>query len=184
MKATLRKTLLLTYPMKNTVLLSLTVCLSLTTAPLVSAADMISYDVTPSTWHKAPPRLPDLPLTTTQGTQTNARTVEGKVVLVLFQPDCDHCQREAEAIREHLDAFQEYTLYFVTYAEMADIKQFAQDYQLDDQSNIFFAFAEVQPIVDTFGSVPTPSLYIYSDEQQLVKAFEGETAIENVLEYL
>ena len=144
-----------------------------------------SPDITPPTvWRKAPPRLPDLPLTTTEGTQTNAQALEGKVILILFQPDCDHCQREAEAIREHLDAFKEYTLCFVTYAEMADIKQFAQDYELDGQENILFTFSEIQPILDNFGSIPTPSLYIYSDQQQLVKAFEGEAEIEEVLEYL
>ena len=134
--------------------------------------------------YDAPPRLPDLPMTIAGGTQINAQAVEGKVVLVLFQPDCDHCQREAEAIREYLDAFAEYTLYFITNAAMEDIQQFARDYQLSEEENIFFAFTELQSILDNFGSIPTPSLYIYSDQQQLVKAFEGETTIEEVLEYL
>ncbi len=156
--------------MKNIYLLF--TCLLLTTA-------LFSFKLS-----KAPPRLPNLPLTTTIGTQTNAQELTGKVVLVLFQPDCDHCQREAEAIREHLDAFADYTLYFITYAPMQDIQQFARDYKLSGQDNIFFALSEVQPILDNFGSIPTPSLYIYSDQQKLVKAFEGEAPIKEILEHL
>jgi thiol-disulfide isomerase/thioredoxin len=156
----------------------------LMTTSLFSLSALGTEEVLLHSPHKAPPQLPDLPLTTTQGTQLNAQALEGKVVLVLFQPDCDHCQREAEAIREHLNAFAEYTLYFVTYAPMADIQKFARDYRLSGLDNIFFAFADVQPILDNFGSIPTPSLYIYSDQQQLVKAFEGETPIDKILEHL
>lgn len=156
----------------------------LMTTTLFSVLALGTDEVAPRSQHKAPPRLPDLPLTTTKGTQINAQALKGKVVLVLFQPDCDHCQREAEAIRGNLDAFGEYTLYFVTYAPMSDIQQFARDYQLNSQENIFFAFAEVQPILDNFGSIPTPSLYIYSDQQRLVKAFEGEAPIDEILEHL
>lgn len=158
-------------------------CLLLTTS-IFSVSALGTNEVVLHSQYKAPPQLPDLPLTTTKGTQTNAQALDGKVVLILFQPDCDHCQREAEAIRENLDAFAEYTLYFVTYAPMQDIQQFAQDYQLNRQDNIFFAFADVQPILDNFGSIPTPSLYIYSDQQQLLKAFEGETPIAKILEHL
>lgn len=158
-------------------------CLLLTTAVLsVSAID--TTEVQLHSPHKAPLRLPDLPMTTTGGVQINAQSLEGKVVLVLFQPDCDHCQREAEVIREHLEAFDEYVLYFVAYAPMREIQQFAKDYRLDKQANIFFAYTDLQPILDNFESIPTPSLYIYSDQQQLVKAFEGEAPIEKILEHL
>ena len=160
------------------------VCLLLIGTSAFTSPKPACADTEPLTWYDAPPRLPDLPLLTTEGVRINTQAVEGKVALVLFQPDCDHCQREAEAIRAHLDAFAGYRLYFVTYAPMADIEQFAQDYRLNEQENIFFAFAEVQPILDNFGSIPTPSLYLYSDEKKLLKAFEGETSIEEVLEYL
>ena len=151
-------------------------------APVVSASGPTSAVLRAP--YKAPPQLPDMPLLTTEGTQVNARTLTGKVVLVLFQPDCDHCQREAEEIHRHLEDFADYSVYFITYAPLQDIQQFAKDYQLSDQDNIFFALSEVQPILQNFGSIPTPSLYIYSEQQQLVKAFEGETPIKDILEHL
>ena len=138
----------------------------------------------PPSVYLAPPELPDLLLTTTQGNQLNAQALEGKTVLVLFQSGCDHCQREAEAIQKHLSSFAEYNLYFVTSAPMPDIQQFAKDYRLNEQENVFFAATDVPAILKNFGAIPTPSLYIYSDQQKLVKAFEGESSIEEILKYL
>ncbi|MEM6842694.1 MAG: redoxin domain-containing protein [Bacteroidota bacterium] len=166
--------------MKKTYLLM--ACLLLITA-VFSVSALGTTEIVLHSPHKAPLRLPDLPMTTTKGTQINAQSLEGKVVLILFQPDCDHCQREAEDIHEHLDAFGEYSIYFVANAPIKDIQKFARDYRLNEQANIFFAYAELQPILDNFISIPTPSLYIYSN-QQLVKAFEGETPIEKILEHL
>ena len=168
------------YPMKNTCLLligGLLLATPVLPASLPSPAILHAL-------HKAPSQLPNMPLLTTEGAQVNPQSLSGKVVLVLFQPDCDHCQREAEAIHQHLEKFDDYSIYFITYAPMADIQQFARDYQLSGLDNVVFTLSEVQPILDNFGSIPTPSLYIYSDQQQLVKAFEGETPIDKVLAYL
>ncbi|MEQ9442056.1 MAG: redoxin domain-containing protein [Cyclobacteriaceae bacterium] len=154
------------------------------TAPVMLITENAIGKSTTQPEQYTPKGLPDMPMLTTAGIKTNAQELEGKVVLVLFQPDCDHCQREAVQIREHLQAFDDYTVYFITYAPMADIQRFSQEYQLDGNDNVFFAFVEVQPILDNFGSVPTPSMYIYSDKRQLVKSFEGETPIAEILPHI
>lgn len=129
-------------------------------------------------------RLPDMLLVRTDGTQRNAQDLEGKVALVLFQPDCDHCQREAVQIREHLEAFKDHTIYFVTSVPLAEIEQFASEYGLKDKENVFFAYTDLQNILTIFGAVPTPSLYLYSSQKRLVKTFNGETPIESILPYV
>ena len=157
--------------------------LSVFTGPIVPVAAPTVGEQLPVAWYNAPPNLPNMPLTTTEGANLNAQALEGKVILVLFQPDCDHCQRGAEAIHEHLNDFDEYTLYFITTAPLADIQQFAKDYQLSEAENVVFAATELQPILDNFGSIPTPSMYIYSGKK-LLKALEGETPIEEIVEAL
>ena len=128
--------------------------------------------------------LPYLPLTRLDGTQMSAREIPGKTVLVLFQPDCDHCQREAVAIREHLDSFSGYSLYFISNVPAPEIAAFAEEYQLADKPNIYFATTTLEAILQTFGPIDTPSVYIYSDTGRLKKSFIGETAIGNILGYL
>ncbi|NJM25746.1 MAG: peroxiredoxin family protein [Bacteroidia bacterium] len=124
--------------------------------------------------------LPNLLLTTTDGKQVNVNTLKGKIILVLFQPDCDHCQREAQEFRENLDSFRKYTLYFITSNPMPEIAQFATDYQLAGKPGVVFAYTEVMNVINTFGQVRTPSIYVYGPRGELIKSFNGETPVTTV----
>lgn len=128
--------------------------------------------------------LPWLPITYLDGSGTLVKDIKGKTVLVLFQPDCDHCQRETVQIREHLSHFDGYELFFVSDANLPEIGQFAQEYQLADIDNIHFAQATINDIIQTVGPIQTPSLFVYSKEGRLVKSFIGETPIEQILPHL
>lgn len=128
--------------------------------------------------------LPNMQLAKTDGSSETAKNIEGKAMLVLFQPDCDHCQREAVQIREHLEAFQGYTLYFISDAPPAQLAQFAQEYKLINQPNIHFAQTSVESILQHFGPIDTPSVFIYSDKGMLKKSFIGETPIEQILQHI
>lgn len=128
--------------------------------------------------------LPPIPVAMVDGSTRQLKQLKGKTVLVLFQPACDHCQREANEIREHLDNFQDYQVYFISSAELAEIQQFAIDYKLSDETNFHFGTTSAVNVVNSFGSIPTPSLYIYSADGQLITDFKGETPIEKILEAL
>jgi cytochrome oxidase Cu insertion factor (SCO1/SenC/PrrC family) len=121
-----------------------------------------------------------LPLTKLDGTEVMANTLLGKAILVVFLPDCDHCQREAAEIQKHLSAFKNYTMYFISTANVLEIKQFAEKYKLSGYENVVMAHTEQVYITNSFGYIPTPSLYIYSDGH-LVKDFKGETPLESIL---
>ncbi|MBK5279522.1 MAG: redoxin domain-containing protein [Bacteroidia bacterium] len=129
-------------------------------------------------------QLPNLKLLGLDGSVNYSREFTGKNVVVLYHPDCDHCQREAKEIRTQIKAFEDYDVWFVASDSFENISQFATDYDLVNHSNVHFARAEVEEIINNFGSIPTPSLYIYSEELQLVKAIEGETKIEEIIKYL
>lgn len=128
--------------------------------------------------------LPWLPITQLDGSTTLVKDIKGKTVLVLFQPDCDHCQRETVQIRENLSHFDEYELYFVSDADLPQISKFAQDYQLAGIDNIHFAQATINDIIQTVGPIQSPSLFVYSKNGRLVKSFMGETPIEQILPHL
>lgn len=128
--------------------------------------------------------MPNILLIKPDKSQIFTKDIQGKSVLVLFQPDCDHCQREAVQIREHLKAFQDYAVYFISSAPLEEIEQFAEEYNLKGNFNISFAHTDLMNILDNFGAVETPSLYIYSENQKLVKAFNGETPIGLILQHI
>lgn len=128
--------------------------------------------------------LPAMSITKLDGSSVNAKTLSGKTILILFFPDCDHCQREAKAIQEHLESFKEYNLYFISTAPTAEVEKFSFDYDLSGKDNVHFATTTVQQVLDNFGPVDAPSIYIYSAEGKRTQSFNGEVAIEEVLKSL
>ncbi len=129
----------------------------------------------------------DLPYLTTSlidGEKVNLRELPGNSILILFFADCDHCQREAVAIHEKINAFSKYELYFLSSNTEQEIEKFAKDYKLYDQSNVKFGKVDGGKVFQTFGAIPTPSVYIYSAQRKLVKQFNGETNIEEIIKFL
>lgn len=126
---------------------------------------------------------PDLVLTLLNGDQLSTKTFQGKNIFVLFQPDCDHCQHEAMEIEQRLDAFKDYTLYFISSSPMPQISKFAADYKLENKKNVQFAWTSTEGVLNYYGSIQTPSVYIYS-AGRLVRSFNGQTGIENILNSL
>jgi len=125
--------------------------------------------------------LPNMFVFRTDGEKIETRSLTGKVVLILFQPECDHCQREAVEIEKNIAAFKDYTLYFISADTQPKIRKFGTDYKLDKHSNIFLGQTAVDSILSNFGAIDAPSVYIYNASGKLVEKFNGETDINRIL---
>jgi peroxiredoxin len=125
--------------------------------------------------------LPRMTATLINRSSVNLHNLKGNTMIILFQPDCDHCQREAQQIRQHLDNFKDYTLYFISADQLPAIEAFGKTYDLLGFENVVFGSTTVDSVISNFGPVPAPSVYIYSN-QKLVQKFNGEVAIERILE--
>jgi peroxiredoxin len=128
--------------------------------------------------------LPDLTITKLDNSQLRVKELKGRNILILFQPDCDHCQRETKEIKAHLPAFQAYTLYFVSNYSADLLRKFSRDYELAFEPNVVFATTPVEAILNTLGPQPSPAVYIYDEQGRLVKSFLGETKVAQILPFL
>jgi cytochrome oxidase Cu insertion factor (SCO1/SenC/PrrC family) len=128
--------------------------------------------------------LPAVILYEQSGKQFLANSLGGKTVLIFFGATCDHCQREATDIQRNQKGFEHYTLYFVSLDPFPLINQFATDYHLDRQSNIHFVRADGTSVFKELGNIQTPTILIYSESRQLVRRFDGETKVEEILKLL
>ena len=107
----------------------------------------------------------------------------GGNVFVLFQPECDHCQEEAIQIEQRLQEFRNYTLYFISSAPMEQIDGFARNFGLHEKENVKFAWTSTQGVLDHYGPIPTPSVYVYADGR-LRQSFKGQTPVDTILKSL
>ena len=126
---------------------------------------------------------PNILLRLTDGNELQAKVLKGNNLFVLFQPDCDHCQEEAIQIEQRLEEFKNYTLYFISSAPMEQIDGFARNFGLHEKENVKFAWTSTQGVLDHYGPIPTPSVYVYSDGR-LRQSFKGQTPIDTILRSL
>jgi thiol-disulfide isomerase/thioredoxin len=128
--------------------------------------------------------LPAIDIVTTSGDSVKVNALEGRVILILFTPDCDHCQREAADISNHLDLFDGYKLYFVAAHTNDVLNDFAVKYNLSNKPNVVFSQGPIVPVVTLIKPTSMPTILIYGDDGSLVKRFDGETNVERIAEFL
>jgi thioredoxin-related protein len=133
-----------------------------------------------------PPRndRPPITIRLVDGTDVDVKTLNKNIVLVLFQPDCDHCKDEAKQIEKRLEAFAAYDMYFISSEGLETILKFSKDYNLINKPRVHFGYVSVEDVVNHFGSISTPSIYIYKKSGELVQNFDGLVDIEVVIKYL
>ncbi|HEX8060534.1 MAG TPA: redoxin domain-containing protein [Cyclobacteriaceae bacterium] len=123
--------------------------------------------------------MPRLTMNMTDGTNVTMTDLNGKVLLVCYNPSCDHCQREAKVLSEHKDLFDGYEVYFLTPETLEEAAKFQHEYNLEEP-NIHFGRAEVPAILPAIGVISTvPTFFVYQD-QALVKRLEGELPIDSL----
>ena len=126
---------------------------------------------------------PEITLRLTDGNEIPARKLSGNNIFVLFQPDCDHCQEEAIFIEQRLEDFKDYTLYFISSADAQSITAFAENFNLHKKENVRFAWTSTEGVLNHYGPIQTPSVYIYSNGR-LKQSFNGQTDVQNIIDAL
>ena len=126
---------------------------------------------------------PDLVFTLVGGDSVSARTLQGNNIFIFFQPDCRHCQLEAISIEQRLEAFREYTIYFISSSSLDAIQAFGESLNLDGKENVRFGWASTESVLSHYGPIQTPSVYIYA-KGKLKQSFKGQTDLENIVDAL
>lgn len=103
------------------------------------------------------------------------------VVLMLFSPDCEHCQHEMELIIQNIDAFGKTQFILSTTREFDDMLRFYEQYDLGRFSNIIVG-KDVGYLLPVFFDVRNlPFLAFYDKKKELVSVFEGAMPIEKMI---
>lgn len=150
----------------------------------VSAATFAQTQPDPP--YKRFPTLPPLKLLLTDSTTifTNKDLKKNKpLFLILFSPDCEHCQQQTEELIKRIDDFKRIQIVMVSFIHFEKIKPFYEKYQLDRFSNITVGY-DMQYILPTYYRISyTPFLAFYDKKGNLIDGFQGALPLEKVLEY-
>lgn len=105
-------------------------------------------------------------------------------VIILFDPDCEHCQYEAEQLSKRNREFAHAGVYLLTTQTPVRARAFARHYGLDTLAMMHVGTLSPEESRVAFGPTSMPHLFIYGADGRLRKEFKGETKIETLLKYL
>jgi thiol-disulfide isomerase/thioredoxin len=103
--------------------------------------------------------------------------------IIIFSPDCSHCQEEAAELTKNADKFKSVFFIWNSYKEMADIKAFAIKYGLDKQSNVIVGRDPEFSIPVFFRPRMTPFVALYANGQ-LLKVYEQGVKVPELLKII
>lgn len=105
-------------------------------------------------------------------------------VLMLFSPDCDHCQHLTEKLTKGMDSLKDIQFYMVTpVSSMTELREFYNKNHLADYKNIAVVGRDYQFFFFSFyGARFVPYLAIYDKHKKLIKAMDSNLSVKELYE--
>lgn len=130
------------------------------------------------------PTLPPLQLLLGDSTTkyTKADLPKKKPVLImLFSPDCSHCQHTAEELLQQKDKIQQIQIVMATLHSLRQMNEFVEKYRLKELPNLVVG-KDLYYILPPFYDVHNlPYLAFYNKKGNLITGFEGSMPLEKII---
>lgn len=101
---------------------------------------------------------------------------------MLFSPDCEHCQHEAEQFIANAEALKDIHIVMVTTAPIYRMKAFMEQYGLRSMKNLVVAKDPYYLLPPFYDIRNYPFRALYDKKGDLIKAFEGAVNTITLLE--
>lgn len=106
------------------------------------------------------------------------------VMLMLFNPQCDHCQHLTEEIIQNIDKFKNIQIIMATSMPFSSMKDFREKYRLAAYENITVSQDTHHFLPSYFMIHNLPFLAFYNKKKELISVSQGSMPMEKVLEEL
>ncbi len=103
------------------------------------------------------------------------------ILMMLFNPQCEHCQHETEELIKNIDEFKDIQIVMSTSMTFDSLLSYRKKYKLDQYKNIVVAQDTHFFLYSFFNVRNLPFLAFYNKNKELISAFEGGMKIEDVL---
>ncbi|MBL0359427.1 MAG: TlpA family protein disulfide reductase [Chitinophagaceae bacterium] len=163
--------------MKKILLLSLLVSCSATSGAQPDAASTVKNIQT-----LLPFRLTLLPDSTEFSSEQLQKNKP--VVLMFFNPDCEHCQRQTKELLAYKRELKDIQIVMASSLPFQLIKEFYDDYKIASMPNVIMGLDENYILRVKYRPTNFPSLFIYDSNHQLAKVFAGNIGVPTIIDAL
>jgi thioredoxin-related protein len=103
------------------------------------------------------------------------------IMLMLFSPDCDHCQHETEELVKNMEKFEKVTIVMVTMRPHEDMMAFREKYGLAQYKNIIMGRDTDFFLLPFYDVRNLPFLAFYNKKGELISVFSGSMPLDKAL---
>lgn len=102
--------------------------------------------------------------------------------LIIFSPECEHCQKETEELIDSIDRFKNIQILMVTTFPFSQMKAYIETYQLNRFKNITVGWDKFLILPTYYRMRNFPFLAYYDKKGKLIDVTEGALPLHKVLE--
>lgn len=104
------------------------------------------------------------------------------VLIILFNPECEHCKKETEELLDSIDRFKDIQIVMATMMPFDKMISFYNKFKLASYKNITVG-QDIQYLLPVFYKISNlPYLALYNKKGNLITTYEGAVAIHKVIE--
>jgi thiol-disulfide isomerase/thioredoxin len=104
------------------------------------------------------------------------------VVLVFFNPDCDHCQKETKELLAYKNELKDIQIVMSSVLPYKLINEFYKDYNIASMPNIKMGQDVNYALGKKYRPARFPGIYIYDASGSLAKVFAGNAGVPAILD--
>lgn len=104
------------------------------------------------------------------------------VLLMLFSPDCSHCQHTAEELLKYKAEIKDIHIVMATLQSISQMNAFVDKYKLKELPNVVVGRDIYFLMPSYYGIKNLPYLAFYNKKGDLIKGFEGSMSVEKILQ--
>jgi hypothetical protein len=126
--------------------------------------------------------LPDL--ASVKWTKPDTMIHNKPTIIILFDPTCELCHREADQLRQRQADLAHVAVYWLTTESQTQARSFAHAHRLDTLHMMHVGTVSHEEAYQAFGPTVIPHIFVYGADKQLRREYKGETGVETLLKYL
>ena len=105
-------------------------------------------------------------------------------IIIIFSPDCEHCQRETKELTAKIDLFKKAQIVMASPLSELMLRMFYNEYHIANYPNITMG-RDPSYFLGTFYKIHTyPAMFLYDKKGRFVKMFEGSVPVQKIAESL
>lgn len=129
--------------------------------------------------------LPEINYISVNGNSVLKPDTATEKMIIYFNTNCDHCKYELSQLNKNVEKFKNIKVYLFTSEKdlfkKPAVKSWSNLYKKD---GITFGIIQKSEYENKFGSMITPSIFIFNSSNKLTRKIRGEIKIESLLKDL